>query len=92
MLIGLLPLAYIIYLSIDVYKFETEKVNLFKGYHQRISQSANISNLINELQNDDHNKWKLKTSLESRLMELRQVSFGSIDSCTIIGHSIILSL
>jgi len=52
MLIGLVPMAYIIYLSVQVYSFENEKVDLFKGFLQRIIQSSNINNLISELQNE----------------------------------------
>src|SRR5690349_4449737 len=52
MLIGLIPLAFLIYLSLELYQEKAEKVAVLKGYIQHINQSANINLLIDELQTE----------------------------------------
>src|SRR5436305_10065787 len=50
LLLILVPLALIIYLSVDLYNEKSKKVDLLAGYIDRIELSANISDLINSLQ------------------------------------------
>ncbi len=52
MLIGLVPLVFIIYLSLQVFNDQIQKINLLESYLDRIRQSANINTLINELETE----------------------------------------
>lgn len=49
-LIGAIPFAFLIYWSFELYREKTQKVKLFQGYLDRITQSANIAALIDALQ------------------------------------------
>ncbi|MDQ3683941.1 MAG: PAS domain-containing protein, partial [Bacteroidota bacterium] len=50
--IGLIPLAFLIFLSIKLYEEKTQKIKLLESYIERINQSANVNELINDLQNE----------------------------------------
>src|SRR4051812_32030744 len=50
MLIGIIPIIFLIYLSYHLYKEKTQKVRLIGDYIERIHESANIISLMNELQ------------------------------------------
>jgi len=50
LLLTLFPLALIIYLALEVYNEKSNKVQLLEGYIDRITESAEISDLINALQ------------------------------------------
>lgn len=52
MLIGLIPLAFLIYLSLELYQEKAEKVAVLNGYIQHIVQSARINKLIDDLQTE----------------------------------------
>lgn len=52
LLIGLVPLAFLIYASIQIYTEKTQKVNLLGHFIERIQQSANINTLIDHLQKE----------------------------------------
>src|SRR5690242_7189949 len=52
MLIGLIPLAFLIYLSLELYQEKAQKVAVLNGYIQHIVQSARINKLIDELQTE----------------------------------------
>ncbi len=52
LLIGCIPLVFIIYLTFEVYQEKQQKVDIIKGYIERIQQSGNISTLISEMQNE----------------------------------------
>jgi hypothetical protein len=49
-LIGILPMAFLVYLSLQVYHERTAKFSLFETYLQRMHRSAAISDLISNLQ------------------------------------------
>lgn len=50
MVIGLVPFAFMLYLTLHVYNDQIEKVDLLQSFLLRIRQTSNINNLINELQ------------------------------------------
>ena len=52
MLIGVVPVIFLIYLSYQLYKEKVQKVNLIGDYIERIHQSASINTLMNELQTE----------------------------------------
>jgi len=52
MLIAFIPLAFLIYLSIELYKEKNEKLVQIKAYIDRINQSADITELIDNLQEE----------------------------------------
>ncbi|GAA4323574.1 sensor histidine kinase [Flaviaesturariibacter amylovorans] len=52
MLIGFIPLCFLIFLTIEVYQEKTEKLRLFRQYHSFIDESADINALIDALQEE----------------------------------------
>jgi len=52
MLIGFIPLFFIIYLTYQLYQEKKIKVDIIGGYIERIQQSGNISMLIKEMQDE----------------------------------------
>lgn len=52
MLMGLIPLIFLIYLSFQLFSEQEKKLNLLNGYIVRIHQSSDISKLIYELQTE----------------------------------------
>jgi hypothetical protein len=51
-LIGLIPLIFLIYLTLQVYQEKTDKLRVINNYLDRIHQSANLSALIDALQEE----------------------------------------
>lgn len=51
-LIGLIPLLFLLFLSMQVYNQQTEKLNILNSYLQRTNQSVHIATLLNELQSE----------------------------------------
>ncbi|TKK72040.1 hypothetical protein FC093_03245 [Ilyomonas limi] len=51
-LISVVPLIFLIYLSIQVYYEEVVKLSLFDSYIEKTKESENINSLINELQEE----------------------------------------
>jgi PAS domain S-box-containing protein len=49
-LIGILPLIFLVYLSVQLYKEKTQKVKLLSHYIELIHQSGDITTLIDNLQ------------------------------------------
>ena len=49
LLIGLVPVLFLIYFSVMIYNDKTKTVELMDNYVQHVDQSQNISELINEL-------------------------------------------
>lgn len=52
MLIGIIPLVFLIYLSYQLYSEKTERINLIGDYIEQIHESENIAILIDELQKE----------------------------------------
>ena len=52
MLIGIIPIAFLVFLSVELYMERDQKVRLFGSYIERLKQSADISNLIKHLQTE----------------------------------------
>ncbi|HUR11205.1 MAG TPA: ATP-binding protein [Flavitalea sp.] len=52
LLIGLIPLAFTIYLTIQLFEEKQVKVAILEGYIERIHQIRNISSLIDEMQHE----------------------------------------
>ncbi|HLG39989.1 MAG TPA: nitrate- and nitrite sensing domain-containing protein, partial [Chitinophagaceae bacterium] len=52
LLIGVIPLAFLIYISFQIYGEKTEKINLFTNYADRLHQSAYINTLIDRLEKE----------------------------------------
>jgi signal transduction histidine kinase len=51
-LIGAIPVAFIIYLSARIYNYESDKVKLVERYVVSIRQAEQVSNVINEMQRE----------------------------------------
>ena len=72
LLIGLLPLAFIIFLTVQLYEEKDKNINVLQGQIERINQVGNISNLIHELQTEQKLSFDLaikKTELEALLKQ-----------------------
>jgi signal transduction histidine kinase len=52
LLIGLIPIIFLIYLSYQLYKEKAQKTKLIGGYIERIHQSGSINTLMTELQTE----------------------------------------
>ncbi|MEO8412344.1 MAG: HAMP domain-containing sensor histidine kinase [Ginsengibacter sp.] len=52
MLIGIIPVLFLIYLSNELYKEKKQRVTLIADYIDRIHQSGDITNAISELENE----------------------------------------
>ena len=52
MLVALIPFLFLVFLTVEVYKEKTQKLELFKNYKTDIEESANISGLIDALQEE----------------------------------------
>src|SRR5215203_878562 len=52
MLIGLIPICFLVFLTVQVYNEKTQKLQLFDSYKIFITESANISRLIDALQEE----------------------------------------
>ena len=52
MLIGIVPVIFLIYLSYQLFKEKSQKVKLIGDYTERMHQSANINTLMSELQTE----------------------------------------
>ena len=75
LLLTLFPIAFIIYLSIGIYNEKSKKVQLLKGYIDRINESVEISDLINALQVERRHSfaYALKKDIDSRAqMEIQR--------------------
>jgi PAS domain S-box-containing protein len=67
-LLILLPIGLIIYLTISIYGEKSKKLDLLKGYIERINVSADISDLVNALQLERRHSFAygLKKDIDSR--------------------------
>jgi signal transduction histidine kinase len=52
MLIGFIPVCFLAYLTVQVYREKSEKLELFQDYKNYISESANINGLVDALQEE----------------------------------------
>src|ERR1043165_273711 len=50
MLIGIIPLVFALYLSVDLHKEKTEKIKVLEGFITYLDQSVIITRLIDDLQ------------------------------------------
>src|SRR5689334_2120495 len=70
-LIGIVPLAFVLFLSIQLYVHRSEKVELLNSYIKRLKRSADISRLIISLQNERQYSFEYTLKLSS-LPELKR--------------------
>ena len=68
LLLTLFPILLIVYLSIGIYQEKTRSVQLIQGYIERISESADIADLISTLQMERRYSfaYALKKDMDSR--------------------------
>ena len=68
LLLTLFPILLIVYLSIGIYQEKTRSVQLIQGYIERISESADIAELISTLQMERRYSfaYALKKDMDSR--------------------------
>jgi signal transduction histidine kinase len=52
MLIGFIPICFLVYLTMQLYKEKTVKLHLFENYNTYLAGSANINGLIDALQEE----------------------------------------
>ncbi len=55
MLIGIIPVLFLIYLSYELYREKTQKIRLIGDYIEQIHESGSITSLIDELQTE---RWR----------------------------------
>lgn len=75
LLLTLIPIALIVYLSLEIYNEKSKRVELFRGYIGRINESADISDLISALQTERRYSFSyaLKKDIDSRArMEIQR--------------------
>src|SRR5688572_12052658 len=80
MLIGFIPFCFLVYLTIQVYNDQTEKLQLFDNYKNYISESADINQLIDALQEERKFSFDYAITKEMRpeLMLQRPITDGLI--------------
>lgn len=80
LLIVLVPLSLLIYLSIQLYKEKSAKVELLAGYIAGINQAANINNLIDQLQSERRFSfdYAIKKDFRGYLVQQRPVTDSAI--------------
>jgi signal transduction histidine kinase len=73
MLIGIIPVFFLVYLSSQLYKEKKQRVNLIADYIEHIHQSSNIAALINELESERRYSYEyaLKKDNYGKLIEQR---------------------
>ena len=73
MLIGFIPLAFLIYLAIQLYNERTQKVNLLSNYIDRMHHTGDITKLIDNLQTERKYSFEyaLKKTLHNELLNQR---------------------
>ncbi|HKP33003.1 MAG TPA: ATP-binding protein [Chitinophagaceae bacterium] len=76
LLVGLVPLLFLIYLSMQLYIEKTQKVNLLGSYIASIDQSASITRLIDELQKERRFSYEfaLKKDWKAEMLQQRPVT------------------
>lgn len=52
LIIGLIPIGFLAYVTVELYQEKTSKLKLFENYKNYLSESANINNLIVALQDE----------------------------------------
>src|ERR1700741_2044833 len=67
MLIGIVPMIFFIFLSVQLYNERTQKVKLFGSYIDRMHRNADLSRLINNLQAE--RKYSFDYSLNKTMRE-----------------------
>src|SRR4051812_30936986 len=75
LLLTLVPIALIVYLSINIYRERAAKVQLYAGYIDRINLSTDISDLIDAMQTERRYSfvYAVKKDLDSRAqMEIQR--------------------
>src|SRR5205085_953255 len=82
MLIGIIPVIFIIYLSYQLYKEKAQKAKLIRDSIERLHQSASISNLMSELQNERRYSYQyaLTKKGHDRILIQRKVTDSIISS------------
>jgi PAS domain S-box-containing protein len=68
LLLTLFPIILIVYLSIGIYREKTRNVELIQGYIERIDESADIADLVSNLQTERRHSFAfaLKKDMDSR--------------------------
>lgn len=97
LLIGIIPLAFIVYLSFQVYHEKTQKLTLLNGYIKRIDQSATINTLIDYLQKErkisfdlamkkqgQDDLFKQRPATDSAMRELEKTSIAGYPAYTFL--------
>jgi len=73
MLIGIIPIVFLIYLSAQLYVEKGQRVTLISNYIDHIHESGNIANLINELESERKYSYEygLKKKYYSKVLRQR---------------------
>jgi len=81
MLIGIVPMAFFMYLSAQLYNERSQKVNLFGSYLDRMHRSADLSMLINNLQTERKYSfdYSLNKTMQQELVKQRPLTDSSIN-------------
>ena len=81
-LIGIVPLIFFIYLAIQLYNERTQKVRLLGDYIDLMHRSADISVLINNLQQERKYSfdYSLNESMQDELLQQRPLTDSSLNS------------
>jgi signal transduction histidine kinase len=89
MLIGIVPLAFTIYLSFHLFQEKSKKVSLLGSYIDRMHLSADLSMLINNLQIERKYSFEyaLNKTMQQELLQQRPVTDSVLKLMSVYGES-----
>jgi PAS domain S-box-containing protein len=89
-LIGSIPLVFVVYLTVQLYAEKSQKVDLLSTYIERIQQSSDISKLIGSLQaeRDYSYEYALKKDLQTEIFLQRPHTDSLLKKLSVYGHDL----
>ncbi len=84
MLIGIIPLVFMIYLSVQLYNERTQKIGLLKNYIERMHRSSDLSGLITNMQLERRYSfdYSLKKTMYGELKKQRPLTDSMLKKMT----------
>ena len=93
-LIGIIPLAFLVYFAFQIYKEKTEKIQILDGYLHRVDNVAELSNLISEVQSERRFSfgYAIKGGWRSELVTQRPRTDAALERVEKISDSSLISI
>lgn len=90
MLIGVVPLIFFIYVSVQLYNERSQKVRLLSSYMNNMQRSADIAMLINNLQVERKYSFEyaLKKTMKEEMLKQRPVTDSFMDRMALYKETI----